>query len=60
MTLDINDMKHFDASLAYDRVRKVNGFAYKPKMYLGINGQRVMELQGKFSNIFSLFTLTHL
>ncbi|ERL94743.1 hypothetical protein D910_12017 [Dendroctonus ponderosae] len=45
MTLDINDMKHFDASLAYDRVKKLNGFAYKPKMYLGINGQRVMELQ---------------
>ncbi|KAH1029523.1 hypothetical protein HUJ05_002749, partial [Dendroctonus ponderosae] len=51
MTLDINDMKHFDASLAYDRVKKLNGFAYKPKMYLGINGQRVMELQGSIDLI---------
>ncbi|KAL1492708.1 hypothetical protein ABEB36_010924 [Hypothenemus hampei] len=51
MTLDINDMKHFDASLAYDRLKKVNGYTYKPKAYLGVNGERVLELQGSIDLI---------
>ncbi|XP_076260910.1 apolipoprotein lipid transfer particle isoform X2 [Rhynchophorus ferrugineus] len=46
MTLDINDKKHLDVSVAYERLKKTNGFTYKPKVYLGVNGDRVMELQG--------------
>lgn len=46
MTFDVNDKKHFDASIAYDRFKKVNGYTYKPRVYLGVNGERVMELQG--------------
>lgn len=51
MTLDINDMKHFDAKIGYDRLSKVNGFIYKPNLYLGVNGERVLELQGKDGNV---------
>ncbi|XP_050313934.1 apolipophorins [Anthonomus grandis grandis] len=46
MTLDIDDKQHFDATIAYDRFKKVNGFLYKPRVYLGVNGERVTELQG--------------
>ncbi|CAG9760349.1 unnamed protein product [Ceutorhynchus assimilis] len=46
MVLDINDKKHFDTSVGYDRFKKVNGYIYKPKLYIGVNGERVVELKG--------------
>ncbi|XP_066155546.1 uncharacterized protein Apoltp [Euwallacea fornicatus] len=46
MTLDINNTKHFDSSISYDRLKKPNGYTYKPRVYLGVNTERVMELQG--------------
>uniref|UniRef100_A0A1Y1LL77 Vitellogenin domain-containing protein n=1 Tax=Photinus pyralis TaxID=7054 RepID=A0A1Y1LL77_PHOPY len=46
MTLDINNKKHFDASLSLKQAESQNGHTYFPKAYLGVNGERVAEIQG--------------
>ncbi|KAJ8964440.1 hypothetical protein NQ314_004909, partial [Rhamnusium bicolor] len=46
IALDINNKKHFDASVSLGRNRIKNGFSYKPKVYLGVNGDRVLKLEG--------------
>ncbi|XP_060537065.1 uncharacterized protein LOC132708634 isoform X2 [Cylas formicarius] len=51
VVLDINNKKHFDASISYERLVRTNGYIYKPKVYLGVNGERVMELQGSIDYI---------
>ncbi|KAJ3640007.1 hypothetical protein Zmor_003331 [Zophobas morio] len=46
LVLTINDKKHFDLELSLIRRDSRHGFIYRPKIYLGINGERVLELQG--------------
>ncbi|XP_030755989.1 uncharacterized protein LOC115882214 [Sitophilus oryzae] len=46
MTLDINNMKHLETGVAYERINKANGYTYKPKIFLRVNEESVMELQG--------------
>ncbi|XP_018566495.1 uncharacterized protein LOC108907336 [Anoplophora glabripennis] len=46
VALDINDKKHFDASMSLVRSQIKNGFSYKPKVYVGVNGERVVKLDG--------------
>lgn len=45
--LDINGTKHLDASIGYTRKRGNYGYTYTPKLYLGINSERIAELSGK-------------
>ncbi|KAK4871887.1 hypothetical protein RN001_016011 [Aquatica leii] len=47
MTLNVNDKKHFDASLSLKQFESRNGYTYIPKAYLGVNGERVAEIQGE-------------
>lgn len=49
ITLDVNDKQHLDASCSLQQKEIRNGFTYYPKFYLGVNGERVAELQGEFS-----------
>lgn len=46
VALDINNRKHFDASASLVRSQIKNGFSYKPKVYIGVNGERVVKLDG--------------
>jgi hypothetical protein len=46
LALTINEKKHFDLNLSLIRRDSTHGFIYFPKIYLGINGERVLELQG--------------
>ncbi|KAF5300365.1 hypothetical protein FQR65_LT00986 [Abscondita terminalis] len=46
MTLNVNNKKHFDASLSLKQFENRNGYTYVPKAYLGVNGERVAEIQG--------------
>ncbi|KYB29704.1 hypothetical protein TcasGA2_TC031518 [Tribolium castaneum] len=46
LALTINEKKHFDWNLSLIREDSKHGFNYYPKIYLGINGERVLELQG--------------
>lgn len=46
VALDIDDKKHLDASLSLQQIPNRNGYTYIPKVYLGVNGERVAELQG--------------
>lgn len=46
LALTINQKKHFDWNLSLIRQDSKHGFIYYPKIYLGINGERVLELQG--------------
>lgn len=50
LTLDINNQKHFDASFSINREPSPNGFKYLPRVYLGVNNERVVDLQGKFED----------
>lgn len=45
--LDINDKKHFDVRLSLTRKESKHGYTYQPKFYLGVNDERVAELNGK-------------
>lgn len=47
LVLDINDKKHFDCSISLVRQDSRHGFTYFPKIYLGVNGERVLDLQGE-------------
>lgn len=46
LQLEINNKKKFDAlvSLQKDDIR--NGYLFKPKLYLGVNAERVAQLEG--------------
>lgn len=44
--LDINNKKHFDASVSLVRHRIKNGYNYIPNVYLGVNGESIVELRG--------------
>lgn len=46
VALNIDDKKHLDLSLSLDQKESKNGHTYIPKVYLGVNGERVAELQG--------------
>lgn len=46
IALNINDKKHFDASASLIRQDSRHGYIYFPKAYVGVNGDRVLELQG--------------
>ncbi|KAF5274561.1 hypothetical protein FQA39_LY07173 [Lamprigera yunnana] len=46
MTLNVNNRKRFDASLSLKKLDGRNGYTYLPKAYLGVNGERVAEIQG--------------
>lgn len=46
LELDIDGKKHFDAQLSLKREQSTNGFTYDPYFYLGVNGERVAELNG--------------
>lgn len=48
VALDINNKKHFDASASLVRSQIKNGFSYKPKIYIGVNGERVVKMDGNF------------
>ncbi|XP_012252389.2 uncharacterized protein LOC105683963 [Athalia rosae] len=51
LVLDINGTKHFDASVGYTRTEGRHGYTYKPKLYLAINSERVVELSGAVRNV---------
>lgn len=57
--LDINNQKNFDALLSLEKQEIRNGFLYEPKLYLGINEERVADLQGLFIFVI-LIELMHL
>lgn len=44
--LDINNRKHLDISMSLEEVQSHNGRTYIPKFYLGVNSERVAELDG--------------
>lgn len=44
--LDINNRKHLDLSMSLEEVQSHNGRTYIPKFYLGVNSERVAELDG--------------
>lgn len=46
LSLDINGKKHFDAELSLNKRDSKNGFIYQPKLYLGVNNERVAQLNG--------------
>lgn len=48
--LNINGKKHFDVRMILEREESKHGFTYSPYFYLGINSERVAELNGKFSH----------
>lgn len=47
LTLDINNKQHLNASCSLHQENIRHGFTYYPKLYLGVNGERVAELNGK-------------
>lgn len=47
LSVNINNFKHFDTSLSLSRKQIQHGFKYFPKFYLGVNNERVVEIQGK-------------
>lgn len=52
LVLTINDKKHFDFELSWNRKPSQHGFIYYPRIYLGVNGERILELKGKASLAF--------
>ncbi|CAH0561935.1 unnamed protein product [Brassicogethes aeneus] len=56
LTLDVNNQKHFNALLALTKDEINNGFIFKPRAYLGVNSERVMELQGQIKQVSKLGT----
>lgn len=60
LTLDINNKQHLDASCSLQVQEIKNGFTYYPKFYLGVNGERVAELQGEYGPGHGTALLLHL
>lgn len=46
-SVDVDNKTLWDASCSLQQTEIKNGYNYFPKFYLGVNGERVAELQGK-------------
>ncbi|KAL3290379.1 hypothetical protein HHI36_023721 [Cryptolaemus montrouzieri] len=51
IAININDIKHFDTSLSLTRSPINHGSIYYPKFYIGVNNERVVEIQGSVKMI---------
>ncbi|KAK9890371.1 hypothetical protein WA026_010464 [Henosepilachna vigintioctopunctata] len=46
IAVNINDFKHFDTTISLLKKPINHGFIYYPRIYLGVNNERVIEIQG--------------
>lgn len=46
-SVDVDNKRLWDASCSLNQTEIKNGYVYFPKFYLGVNGDRVAELQGE-------------
>ncbi|KAL0271734.1 UNVERIFIED_CONTAM: hypothetical protein PYX00_008731 [Menopon gallinae] len=46
VSLDVNGQKKFIAQIGLRRKDVNNGFVYQPKLYVAVNGERIVELSG--------------
>lgn len=53
--LDINGTKHLDGYIGYQRKPYSHGFVYMPKLDVRVNDEKIVELSGKYSNIYFIY-----